>query len=191
MTTLRITSIVLVAALISSCSTGDNAAEVSPSSPETSSSPSVEPSPSTSIPVEQQGLDLDPVPFFFAPVDATSQNLPDWMSRLSTIQMTADGAAYNAEVGILATVFVLYTPIEGEPLSIFQVDYMPEDVYAGFQNMDGPQEVGNQVLSVDGNVMGVFGPQGDLFEPGSVDQDTINEIIGFAYNPQSYQPTIN
>jgi len=191
MVNLRIPSVVLVAALISSCSTGDNTAEVTPSSPETSSSPSIEPSPSTSVPVEQQGLDLDPVPFFFAPVDTTSQNLPDWMSRLSTIQMTADGAAYNAEMGIIATVFVLYTPIEGEPISIFQVDYMPEEVYAGFQNIDGPQEVGNQVLSVDGNIMGVFGPQGELFEHGSIDQDTVNEIIDFAYNPQSFQPKFN
>ena len=191
MTTLRIATLVLAAALISSCSSGSNSPEATPSTPATSVSPSIIPSPSMSSPVAQQGLDLDPVPFFFAPLDATSQNLPDWMSQLSTVQMTADVAAYNESVGILAVVSVFYTPLEGEPQSIFSVEYMPEEVYAGFQSMDGPQEVGNQVISVDGNILSVFGPQGELFDHGSADQETLNEIIDFAYNPQSYQLKIN
>ena len=191
MTTLRITTLVLAAALISSCSSGSNSPEATPSTPATSVSPSIIPSPSMSSPVAQQGLDLDPVPFFFAPLDATSQNLPDWMSQLSTVQMTADGAAYNESVGILAVVSVFYTPIEGEPQSIFSVEYMPEEVYAGFQSMDGPQEVGNQVFSSDGNVVAVFGPQDYLFEPGSIDQLIVDEILQSAYKPESYQPTIN
>ena len=191
MTTMKISSIVLAAALISSCSSGSNPPEASPSTPETSPSTSIIPSPSMKTPVAQQGLDLDPVPYFFAPLDATSQNLPDWMSRLSTVQMSADAAAYNASVGILAAVSVFYAPIEGEPISIFSVEYMTEEVYTGFQSMDGPQEVGNQVTSVDGNILAVFGPQGELFDTGSVDQETLYEIIDLAYDPQSFQAKIN
>lgn len=193
MTTLRITSIVLVAALISSCSSGGNTPVTSPSTPGTSVSPSIIPSPSMSSPVAQQGLDLDPVPFFFAPLDATSQNLPDWMSQLSTVQTTADAAAYNASVGILAVVSVYYNANNGgDPAPVFSVQYMPEDVYTDFQNnMNGPQEVGNQVFSSDGNIIAIFGPQDYLFEPGSIDQQIVDEILQAAYNQQSYQPTIN
>jgi hypothetical protein len=146
-----------------------------------------------SSPVAQQGLDLDPVPFFFGPVDATSQNLPDWMSQLSTVQMSAESvSAYTAE-GILAVVSVYYTPLPGgpEPAPVFSVEYMPENVYTDFQNMDGPQEVGNQVFSSDGNVFAIFGPQDYLFDPGSIDQQIVDEILLKAYYPQSYQPKIN
>lgn len=193
MTTLRITSIVLAAALVSSCSSGGNTPVTSSSTPGTSVSPSIIPSPSMSSPIAQQGLDLDPVPFFFAPLDATSQNLPDWMSQLSTVQTTADAAAYNASVGILAVVSVYYTPLPGgpDPQPVFSVQYMPENVYTDFQNMDGPQEVGNQVFSSDGNVVAVFGPQDYLFDPGSIDQQIVDEILQAAYKPESYQPKIN
>jgi len=142
-------------------------------------------------PVAQQGLDLDPVPYFFAPVDA--MNLPDWMSQLSTVQMPAESVtAYTAE-GILAVVGVVYTPLPGgpEPTDIFTVQYMPEAVFTDFQNRDGPQEVGNQVLSVDGNILAVFGPQAAAYDPGSVDQQIVDEILQLAYKPESYQPTIN
>jgi hypothetical protein len=184
---LRITTLVLAAALISSCSSGSNTPEASPSTPEASVSPSTIPSPSMSSPVAQQGLDLDPVPFFFAPVDATSQNLPDWMSQLSTVQMPADAVAYNASVGILAVVSVYYNANNGgDPVPVFSVQYMPENVYTDFQNMDGPQEVGNQVFSSDGNVVAIFGPQDYLFEPGSIDQQIVDEILQAAYKPESY-----
>lgn len=195
MTTSRITAIVLAAALVSSCSSGGNTPVASPSTPGTSVSPSIIPSPSMSSPVAQQGLNLDPVPFFFAPLDATGQNLPDWMSQLSTVQTTADAAAYNASVGILAVVSVYYTPLPGgpDPQPVFSVQYMPGAVYTDFQNnMNGPQEVGNQVISSDGNIIAIFGPQDYLFEPGSIDQQIVDEILQLAaYNPQSYQPTIN
>ena len=193
MTTLRITTLVLVAALISACSSSSNAPAASPSNPATSVSPSVVPSPSMSSPVAQQGLDLDPVPFFFAPADAASQNLPDWMSQLSTVQMPAESvSAYTAE-GILAVVGVVYTPLPGgpEPTDIFTVQYMPEAVYTDFQNRDGPQEVGNQVLSVEGNIVAVVGPQASAYDPGSVDQLIVDEILQSAYKPESYQPTVN
>jgi hypothetical protein len=189
---LQITTLVLAAALISSCSSSSNTPGASPSTPATSVAPSIIPSPSMSSPVAQQGLDLDPVPFFFGPVDATSQNLPDWMSQLSTVQTTADAAAYNASVGILAVVSVYYNANNGgDPVPVFSVQYMPENVYTDFQNMDGPQEVGNQVFSSDGNVVAVFGPQDYLFDPGSIDQQIVDEILQAAYKPESYQPTIN
>jgi hypothetical protein len=192
MKTVYVLPIALVAALISSCSSGGNTPVASPSTPGTSVSPSIIPSPSMSSPVAQQGLDLDPVPFFFAPLDATSQNLPDWMSQLSTVQTTADAAAYNASVGILAVVGVYYNANNGgDPTPVFSVQYMPEEVYADFQNMDGPQEVGNEVISSDGNIIAIFGPQGELFEHGSIDQQIVDEIVDFSYNQQSYQPTIN
>ena len=188
---LRITTLVLAAALISSCSSSSNAPAASPSTPATSVAPSIIPSPSMSSPVAQQGLDLDPVPFFFGPVDAASQILPDWMSQLSTVQMPADAAAYNASVGILAVVSVYYNANNGgDPVPVFSVQYMPENVYIDFQNMDGPQEVGNQVISSDGNVVAVFGPQDYLFEPGSIDQQIVDEILQAAYKPESYQPKI-
>jgi hypothetical protein len=187
---LRITTLVLAAALISSCSSGSNAPAASPSTPATSVAPSIIPSPSMASPVAQQGLDLDPVPYFFAPVDA--MNLPDWMSQLSTVQMPADATAYNASVGILAVVSVYYNANNGgDPVPVFSVQYMPENVYTDFQNMDGPQEVGNQVLSSDGNVVAIFGPQDYLFEPGSIDQQIVDEILQLAYKPESYQPKIN
>jgi hypothetical protein len=197
MTTMRLSSIVLAAALISSCSSGSNTpgaspsiSDTSPSTPEASVSPSIIPSPSMTSPVAQQGLDLDPVPFFFAPLDA--MNLPDWMPQLSTVQMPADAAAYNASVGILAVVSVYYNANNGgDPVPVFSVQYMPENVYTDFQNMDGPQEVGNQVFSSDGNVVAVFGPQDYLFEPGSIDQQIVDEILQAAYNPESYEPKIN
>lgn len=190
----RIAKLFILAALVSSCSTGSPAAENTSSGTSPSPSPSNSPSPSASIPVAQQGLDLDPVPFFFAPVDATGQNSPDWMSQLSVFQSSPDDvAAYTAQ-GILAVVSVYYTPLPGgpEPTPVFSVQYMPENVYADFQNMNGPQEVGNQVITADGNVVAIFGPQGDIYDPGSIDQQIVNEIVQMAaYNPQSYQPTIN
>jgi hypothetical protein len=194
---MRISSIVLAAALISSCSSGSNTpgaspsiSDASPSTPATSVSPSIIPSPSMSTPVAQQGLDLDPVPFFFAPLDA--MNLPDWMPQLSTVQMPADAAAYNASVGILAVVSVYYNANNGgDPVPVFSVQYMPENVYTDFQNMDGPQEVGNQVFSSDGNVVAIFGPQDYLFDPGSIDQQIVDEMLQAAYKPESYQPKIN
>jgi hypothetical protein len=101
-------------------------------------------------------------------------------------------SAYTAE-GILAVVGVVYTPLPGgpEPTDIFTVQYMPEAVYTDFQNRDGPQEVGNQVLSVEGNIVAVVGPQASAYDPGSVDQLIVDEILQSAYKPESYQPTVN
>lgn len=194
MKTIYVLPIALVAALISSCSSGGNTPSASPSTPGTSVSPSIIPSPSTSSPVAQLGLDLDPVPFFFAPVDATGQNnLPDWMPQLSTVQNTGEAASANAAAGILAVVGVYYNANNGgDPVPVFSVQYMPENVYTDFQNnMNGPQEVGNEVISSDGNVVAIYGPQDYLFEPGSIDQQIVDEILQLAYNPQSYQPAIN
>ena len=193
MRTLHALPVALVAALLSSCSFGGGAPEASPSTPEASVSPSTIPSPSTSSPVAQLGLDLDPVPYFFAPLDATSQNLPDWMSQLSTVQVTGEAAAANAAAGILAVVGVYYNANNGgDPVPVFSVQYMPEAVYTDFQNnMNGPQEVGNEVISSNGNIVAIFGPQGELFEHGSIDQQIVDEILDFSYNPQSYQPEVN
>ena len=193
MRTLHILPVALVAALLTSCSFGGGTPEASPSTPEVSVSPSTIPSPSASSPVAQLGLDLDPVPYFFTPLDATSQNLPDWMSQLSTVQVSGEAAAANTASGILAVVNVYYTPSPGgpDPQPVFSVQYMPEEVYADFQGMDGPQEVGNEVINSNGNIIAIFGPQGELFEHGSIDQQIVDEIVDFSYNPQSYQPTIN
>lgn len=193
MRTLRVLPVALLTAALSSCSFGSGTPEASPSTPEASVSPSTIPSPSTSSPVAQLGLDLDPVPYFFAPLDATSQNLPDWMSQLSTVQVTGEAAAANAAAGILAVVGVYYNANNGgDPVPVFSVQYMPEAVYTDFQNnMNGPQEVGNEVIGSNGNIVAIFGPQGELFEHGSIDQQIVDEILDFSYNPQSYQPEVN
>lgn len=192
MRTLHVLPVALLAAALSSCSFGSGTPEASPSTPEASVYPSTIPSPSTSSPVAQLGLDLDPVPYFFAPLDATSQNLPDWMSQLSTVQTTGEAAAANAAEGILAVVGVYYNANNGgDPTPVFSVQYMPEEVYADFQSMDGPQVVGNEVINNNGNIIAIFGPQGELFEHGSIDQQIVDEIVDFSYNQQSYQSTIN
>jgi hypothetical protein len=188
---LRLIPIVLAAGLITSCSSDSSTPEALPSTPETSVSPSTIPSASISAPVAQLGLDLDPVPYFFAPLDATGQDLPDWMSQLSTIQKSQSVSAEYAALGVSSVVSVNYAPAQGESLSLFTVFYMPEEVYADFQSMEGPSDFGSPLFNSDGKIVSVAGPQGELFEHGSIDQETINKIVDLIYNQQSYQPKIN
>lgn len=113
------------------------------------------------------------------------------MSKLSTSQNSESVAAEYAALGVSSVVSVNYAPEQGEPVSVFTVFYMPEEVYESFQSMEGLLDFPTYIVVSNGNIVSVAGPQGELFDHGSVDQENINEIVDLMYNPQSYKPEVN
>jgi hypothetical protein len=142
---------------------------------------------STPVVPTATGLDLDPVPFYFAPPIPENEMVPGWESKLTTSPVADAWADELAAAGVRAAVNVFYNPDSGDAQWLMAVYYMPESIFdAGMQ--DVLPVYGNEISRSNGFVMSVEGPQGALFEPGSEDENNIQTLNTLIYDSANYLP---
>ncbi|MEI6648475.1 MAG: hypothetical protein WCO08_02415 [Actinomycetes bacterium] len=124
--------------------------------------------------------------FNLAPIPFTWTVPKDIVSHLSLEVPTDSYAKTAVKAGAKAQVLVYYTTDKGRKAIFMGVFYFPNKAFAATINPSEPPSYGSKVLSRNGMVLSIAGPQDSIFDPTTQDGKNIGILYAGITKAASY-----
>jgi len=131
----------------------------------------------------QTSIKLAPVPF--------EMKVPTDLAKRITVIDQASGKKSDPQKqayldGAISVVQLSYQPIDGAKTILMSAYYFGESDFAKTVVPDEVPRYGTKLISRDGMVLSVSGPQDSIFDPASQDGKNITKLYGILNDPNSY-----